>query len=65
MKNSELSAFPTQATGYIGLTKLEYFAGLAMQGILASCTGVDFVDAKTVAKHAVVYAKALVAEFEK
>lgn len=39
MKNSDMPAMPTQCNGgdlYGGLTKREYFAGLAMQGLLAN-----------------------------
>lgn len=37
MKNAEQSAFPTQDMNsyYHGLTRREYFAGLAMQGVLS------------------------------
>ncbi len=36
-----------------GLTKREYFAGLAMQGILAAQTITGFMESKEVAKRAV------------
>lgn len=41
MKNSESTAFPVVSDcdinkSYLGLTKREYFAGLAMQGILSN-----------------------------
>lgn len=35
MKNSEKPAFAGHNTPHKGLTKREYFAGLAMQGLLA------------------------------
>jgi len=40
MKNSEKPMMPTgfQQSG-TGLTKREYFAAMAMQGLLASCAG--------------------------
>lgn len=40
MENGEKGAFPKRADGapQTGLTKREYFAGLAMQGIMASLT---------------------------
>lgn len=50
-----------------GLTKREHFAGLAMQGLCnATCQdGTWCHDAKTVAKTAVEYADALLAELER
>lgn len=38
MKNSESNAFPLtdENVCFLGLTKREYFAGLAMQGLLAA-----------------------------
>lgn len=39
IKNGDMPAMPTQVNGgdiYGGLTKREYFAGLAMQGLLAN-----------------------------
>jgi hypothetical protein len=41
MKNGEQGAFPKRADGapQTGLTKREYFAGLAMQGMLANQNG--------------------------
>jgi len=36
MNNADMPAFPdTNSLNYEGLTKREYFAGLAMQGLLA------------------------------
>lgn len=39
MKNSNQPAFPVNASipMHEGLTKREYFAGLALQGLIASC----------------------------
>lgn len=48
-----------------GLTKREYFAGLAMQGIVASTTNEDAASEEKVAKWAVQHADALLAELEK
>jgi hypothetical protein len=53
MSNSEMEN--------MGLTKLEYFAGLAMQGVLAE--GVTSVS--MVVPSAIGYAKSLLAELEK
>ena len=48
-----------------GLTKLEHFAGLAMQGILASPNlNIDLAE-KLIAEAAIVQAKALLDELEK
>lgn len=47
MENSKLGAFATstqlsdEQIFQQGLTKREYFAGLAMQGMLSACTGFD------------------------
>lgn len=46
----------------IGLTKREYFAGLAMQGSMASITETFGGDAVNTAKRAVEYADALIQE---
>jgi hypothetical protein len=48
MKNADMSAMPIEVDGFgqhaphveFGLTKREYFAGLAMQGWLARCANV-------------------------
>lgn len=69
MKNENEPAFPLvelvspDRDVYYGLTKREYFAGLAMQGMLAK--GVDTVLIKPVAIDAVRYADALLAELER
>jgi len=51
----------TYSTG--GLSKLEHFAGLAMQGIIAS--GVDHESKEDVSRVAVEMAKALITELNK
>lgn len=65
MKNEP--AFPTDhvvnAPRATGLTKREYFAGLAMQAICQDRTSVYKVE--SIAKGAVEYADALMAELEK
>jgi hypothetical protein len=54
-----------------GLTKLEYFAGLAMQGILANCYGafpanpMNRPSGNQVAEDAVTAARALITELER
>ena len=65
MANAEKATFPMDFTSptrgnQTGLTKREYFAGLALQGILAS----KITDAQDVAKKAIVYAEALLKELE-
>lgn len=50
---------------YSGLTKLELAAIKAMQGILASYNGVEWLDEKRVAQKSIEYAKALLEELEK
>ena len=49
----------------IGLTKREYFAGLAMQGLLSNPSQIDTTHFEWVAQHAVGYADALLKEFDK
>lgn len=77
MKNADLPAIPYQADEFVavmnanqlketlgffgGLTKREYFAGLAMQGIFVK----DDVTINNAAKHAVSMADALLAELER
>ncbi len=69
MENSELSAFPrneknSMAIEYQGLTKREYFAAMAMQGILANeNTGLS--PNEVVAKESVKLADLLLAELDK
>lgn len=55
------NAFPCSMETYGGLTKREWFAGLAMQGLLAS----GEIDVGTVTSWAVGYADALIAELAK
>jgi hypothetical protein len=52
---------PTTSNLAVGLTKLESFAGLAMQGIVAR----QWYDAEGMAADAVTCARALLAELEK
>jgi hypothetical protein len=61
MKNGQEGAFPKRADGapQTGLSKREYFAGLAMQGLLASN------DRDKIAYNAVKYANSLLNELEK
>jgi hypothetical protein len=50
---------------YNGLTKREYFAGLAMQGLLSNPAQIDTTNFEWVAQHALGYADALLKELEK
>ena len=68
MKNSEQPINPIEGSHQginpkmiIGLTKREYFAGLAMQGMLANKDASDF-DALTTAQIAINYAETLLDE---
>lgn len=70
MKNAEQSAFPTQDMNsyYHGLTRREYFAGLAMQGLLANSSILDHHtrDAiEWIADHATRQADELLKQLEK
>lgn len=81
MKNSEQPAMPVKEVwvksdavksggiyeDFSGLSKIEYFAGLAMQGLLASDTdpNSDYWEPARLATKSVTYAKALLAEIEK
>jgi hypothetical protein len=65
--NSEGKFCGTVEANYVGLTKREHFAGLAMQGL---CHAIDSQgtwahDPETVAESAVTYADALLAELDK
>jgi hypothetical protein len=65
--NSEGEFCGTVEARYVGLTKREHFAGLAMQGL---CHAIDSQgtwahDAETVADAAVTYADALLAQLDK
>lgn len=68
-RNADMPAMATTRTvGYVsestsGLTKREYFAGLAMQG-LCSHSG-DYHQPEHLAQDAIMYADALLAELEK
>ena len=62
MKNSEQPINPIVMENTLpGLTKREYFAGLAMQGMLANKDASDF-DALTTAVIAINYAETLLGE---
>jgi hypothetical protein len=51
------------SVGATGLTKREYFAAIAIQGILANASGISNADHWI--KIAIIYADALIAELEK
>jgi hypothetical protein len=62
MNNSDAPAYPDNWDAKLpGLTKREYFAAMAMQGLLADSTVPTF----QVAEHAVIQADALLKELEK
>ena len=73
MKNGEQGAFPKRADGapQTGLTKREYFAGLAMQGMLANLNGAMMKGGtKTlhpdhIAEMSVIHADAVLKELDK
>ncbi len=48
-----------------GLTKREYFAAMAMQGFLSSCSSESVPDAEMIAIESVKYADALINELNK
>ena len=62
MENGKQSAFPTDAhtNSYLGLTKREYFAAMAMQGLVDR-----HINYEVVAEHSVRYSDALLAELER
>jgi hypothetical protein len=67
MENGKQSAFPLDGNhiGHpdtIGLTKREYFAGLAMQGLLAQDS---WASEKVLAENAIIYADELLKQLEK
>lgn len=66
MENGEQGAFATSADGchQLGLTKREYFAGLAMQGMMAN-QNLTSTENDTIAKWSVEIADVLLAELEK
>ena len=66
MKNANTPVNPvtTLMGSYLGVTKREYFAAMAMQGFIsAGCQGMP--PSGTVADYAVEYADALLAELDK
>jgi len=73
MENGEQPAFamldPNGSYTQYRLTKREYFAGLAMQGIIASTQKIGLETnekhIKIISKKSVMYADALLAELEK
>jgi acetyl-CoA acetyltransferase len=69
MENGEQPITPTyyKETEFVGLTKREYFAGLAMQGLLHTYNGqLPFNEiAGAFAMESVIMADALLAELEK
>ncbi|MDV3668197.1 hypothetical protein CMU39_09190 [Elizabethkingia anophelis] len=79
MENSNKPAFPnvnsdgyatdfdliTNEAGAIGLTKEEYYAGFALQGILSKTYGSPFSTSDFVAENSLKYAKALCKLLEK
>lgn len=65
-EETELLGFPAVSTKHhSGLTKREYFAGLAMQGLLAHTGGPSIYANTTTVSEAVYFADALLAELEK
>ena len=50
---------------YTGLTKREWFAGMAMQGLLASFNSHSFNTCQSVAHHAIQFADTLIDELSK
>lgn len=74
MNNSDMPAMPVpinpgevaaNGMNLDGLTKREYFAGLAMQGLIASFGQHDVTDSSEVAIDAALFADALLAELER
>ena len=60
--------FPINALGNVGLTKHEYFAGLAMQGLLTRNEGnpqLCVSESKRIAEESVIMADELLEELEK
>lgn len=61
-------AFATSTDGHIqeGMSKLEYFSAMAMQGILSACDIMSGLPSyEGIAKDSVAYAKALINELNK
>lgn len=81
MENSKQPIYPftpmrphdnESANGYLGLTKLEYFAGLAMQGLLTRLPNrpnnevdLGILECQRIAEESVIMAKQLLIELEK
>lgn len=64
--NGNESAFPLQEPPYmVGLTKREYFAGLAMQGMITARWNERLMEADALAGLAVKHADALLLALEK
>lgn len=63
--NGNKTAFPAGDLGTPGLTKREYFAAMAMQGIVSFGDNVTSYDEDVMAKAAVRIADELLAELEK
>ena len=68
MKNSEqpiksMTEYETENSHYWGLTKREYFAGLAMQGMLANKDANTF-NAESTAEISIKYADELLTQLE-
>lgn len=65
MNNAAACAFPTGAEGDPGLTKREYFAAMAMQGMCANSGGIALdADFEQLAKESVEAADALLVALE-
>lgn len=70
MKNRDMPAYPIEWEAYVegssptGLTKREYFAGLAMQGMAGWCVR-NCVDDENVAEWSVKMADSLLTELER
>ncbi len=68
MKNGKESAFPLVGYRGTGLTKREYFAGLAMQGIFASNVeglALDIIDIKGLVEMSVIASDELLKQLDK
>lgn len=68
MENGKKCAFAYAPTYEHGLTKREYFTGLAMQGLLTRSDGnpqLGILESKRIADESVVMADALLKELEK
>ena len=71
MKNTEQSAYPITGIAfnddYKGLTKREYFAGLAMQGLLRNHLMIDTMNEYSkdwISKHSILIADELLKQLE-